>query len=158
MKLVVMLNGQKLIFNNKNEFVDVYREDQDTFQGVEFDTKNTTQVSIDDQIQDEYTDYSSLIIGLVAALLVAGILGVLCFLQYKFVICKQFLCIKCKRKGKGMSFSTSTTPHPTSPTPNPGETITPNDNNQFNAMDLVHQRKNNKDDLENDDSENDSES
>lgn len=156
MKLVHMKNGQKLIFNANNEFVDIYQEQtgQETFGNVQLNTQGSKQVTIESPYQDDYTDYSSLVIGLVVALLFMGVGGVLGFLQYKFVICKQFLCLKCRKKGKGMQIYTGTTP-----TPNEGATAGgPTDDGQFNANDLIRKRQKWNDELAEEDDEDDTES
>jgi hypothetical protein len=59
------------------------------------------QVAVD-SLDDGYDDGSDAVVGAVIALLVLGVLGVLAFLQWKFVLCKQCLCIKFgKTPGKG---------------------------------------------------------
>lgn len=63
------------------------------------------------ELDDGYSDSSDMVVGAVIGLLVLGIFGVVGFLQYKFVFCKKFLCIKCSKKGEKRK-SKKATPDP----------------------------------------------
>lgn len=96
-------------------------------------------------LSNQYTDYSAVITTFVIVCLVSGILGVLAFLQYKFVCCQQFLCMRCRRKNGSMTFVAGDTPTAANFGETAGVTV---DAEQFNANDLISKRaKWNKDEL-----------
>lgn len=136
-KLITTKKGEKLIFDAQNDF-------EKTFTVQLKETPKTKQVPIE-MLDDGYSDSSDTVVGAVIGLLVLGILGVIGFLQWKFVLCKQFLCIKCSKKAeKSKKRKEKETPDA--------------DDDQFNANDLIKNRKKWDNDLPEGISDDDSES
>lgn len=89
-------------------------------------------------LDDGFSDSSDLVIFGVIGLLVCGVFGVLIFLQYKFMICKEFLCIKCDKKKKGKNKST--------PGGKKKSKHVDESDEQMDANDIIHKRKKKKGD------------
>ena len=92
-KMVTTTGGEKLIFDAQNNFISTFQVTQ-----IDNSTSNQNQIQMMSTLDDRFNDSSDMVIFGVIGLLVCGVFGVVGFLQYKFVICKEFLCIKCDKK------------------------------------------------------------